>query len=569
MNKFKVCAIGVLLVIFSLSCVFFLDRMFAASQSPLWLDEHYGLKRSTRYPSYGELIVRGAQSQGSAAPLDFLIIKSIDKMKTSLNWLGLRPHVYYRLFANLVTVFSGLLIFILFLKEVYREKEHLWLRYVQLLLLILGIMSYYYAPVIHHYAAEMRPYALWSSLWFIVLGLTLLRVAWMPYIFVTLILLSFSATASIFQMGALGICYFFLSASSNRKQSLVEIVKVFGLPIFIALYYCLQVQQFDHPAESNTWNNFFTFWSHKAYLLPLLIMVTGFCLFQKKSKSLAIAPASVVLLTLMGPLIFFITRLKGVFLAERHYIYYDHILPITILTLVVVFPIIIERINSKVWQKGVVIGLVLIAIIVTFRPAVNKRFKASVINGLYLLKDASLIKQTSLDKKFTVPYWDSDKLIWEAKDFSRASQHIIGQAVWFFDEKNPRIALVHEVGDDKINQQSLIEIVKQHYSTGELKVTVPYLDGEIHGDLEMFYKDGSYKALAQYVKGQQHGLTRKYYKNGKLQAEGAFVAGKTQGKSLFYYENGSVQREDHFEKGQLLQRKQFNQDGQLISEKKF
>ena len=87
---------------------------------------------------------------------------------------------------------------------------------------------------------------------------------------------------------------------------------------------------------------------------------------------------------------------------------------------------------------------------------------------------------------------------------------------------------------------------KTYYNTGELESSVPYQNGEIHGQVRYFYKDGGLKRITSYRNGVMDGLDEHYYPNGhifietfrkKFPEEGY---GFKHGRETVFNDNGTV-----------------------------
>src|SRR3989338_430297 len=171
----KVVLVIFLLIIFILLFTFFCSQLLDASNKPLWRDEWFGLKVSVGSASYAGLLLRGAAGQATPAPLDYLAVKFFDQIKEAVNYFSLPPRAYFRLFSNLAALFGLLLIVALFALDIQRLERSRGEQLAYFFLLICVLVAYLYNEFLYFFAAEARPYALWTILWFMSAALFLLE----------------------------------------------------------------------------------------------------------------------------------------------------------------------------------------------------------------------------------------------------------------------------------------------------------------------------------------------------------------------------------------------------------
>lgn len=383
------------LLIVGIAVIFFLGQTYEAGRKPFWGDETFGLEQSIRSARYLDLLTRGARGQGSPSPLDYLAIKAIDDMKDRVNYFGLNPDVYFRLWPNAVTALSATLAVLMLLGNILESKTERSIRFLQIFLLSFVPFSYYFNRFVYYYAAEMRPYALWNSLWLIVLAAGLTSDKKRSPLVIALTLLAMSATASIFQIGAMLAAFLFVDHLQTRSfpNSTRQALKTFLLPLIIAVFYSLQAGQWGYQDQSwGGWKDFQSLWVHKATVIPLMVLVLILCFIKKENHRYAIVPLSALFLYLLGPLIYYLTRLKGFFYAERQYIYYDLTNAVFLMTSIQCLPGLLGDIRGRLLKASMIILVLIIACSVTFRPKLIKKCWMNIAHALEVLHDPSVIK---------------------------------------------------------------------------------------------------------------------------------------------------------------------------------
>jgi ABC-type multidrug transport system fused ATPase/permease subunit len=384
---YKALSLSFLLAYFFIIAAFFLGKIFDSFHKPFWIDEIYGLQGTIRNHSYLHLLFSGATGQASPAPLDFIACKALDQLKGAVAYFGFTPEVYFRLFANGVTVLGALVVMFIFKKEITNSKSNIAVKAAQLFLLLCLPIAYLFQRHVYYYAAEMRQYALWNSLFMVVLAASLLDEKENRLLFFSLILLAFSVTASIFQLAAAAAAYFIVQIIN--KHSLKNIfrneIKLLAAPFLIALYYCLRVENGNVVDVGGTPGEFMGLWIHKAVAIPLMLSVIALCLMQKENRRYAMAALTFLILFLMGPLIFLITRLKGYFYAERQFVYYELALVVFILTLIKCIPAYVRDVKPRPVAYILLILFCLIGAGVTLRPKLIGKFNRAQVNALKVL----------------------------------------------------------------------------------------------------------------------------------------------------------------------------------------
>ena len=84
-----------------------------------------------------------------------------------------------------------------------------------------------------------------------------------------------------------------------------------------------------------------------------------------------------------------------------------------------------------------------------------------------------------------------------------------------------------------------------------------------------YYPSGRLKFERNFKDGKQEGIAKEYYESGKLKAEGSFEDGKQEGISKEYYENGGIKFIDNYKNGQVINRKAYDEKGNLEFEQDY
>jgi antitoxin component YwqK of YwqJK toxin-antitoxin module len=107
-------------------------------------------------------------------------------------------------------------------------------------------------------------------------------------------------------------------------------------------------------------------------------------------------------------------------------------------------------------------------------------------------------------------------------------------------------------------ETALMDIRKEYYPDGTLRMIGGYRDNAKHGSFREFDKDGnvinSYVYEAGQVTGEgmldstgmRNGPWKLFYPDGKLRAEGAYKNGKRQGPWTYYYQSGKVEQRGNY-----------------------
>ncbi len=317
----------VIVAVFLIGLCNFINQMYHADTKEFWLDETWGMKSTIQGNTYLGLLGKVAvRSEANAAPLDYLFTKMLDDVKQAVGRFGVSDKVYYRLWANFVMVFSGFVIVCLFARDILRSPSPNPIRMFQLLLLLFLPFLYLYRPMTYHYAAEVRPYALWFALWFISIGLCSLTRTSKSILALCLSLLAMTMVGGVFQILSVGIAYFAVRWRQNGwKQAMRDCSQVFTVPLFLVVFYAYPAAYGHRAYEPGAvaWHRFYELWGHEAIIIPMLFVSITSLYLSKRTQPMIIGPLAVLIVFLMGPVIFMTTLGRGYFFTERQYIYYD------------------------------------------------------------------------------------------------------------------------------------------------------------------------------------------------------------------------------------------------------
>jgi len=367
---FDFLAFAVCLIYFTVGIVFFLGQLQEARKSPLWLDEKFGMDCCVQAPVV-DLIVKGANGQASPAPLFYLLLKPVIFIKEKF-LIRLEPEIYLRLFTICSTVFTSWALFFIFLPLIGKNINRPLLAVTQLFILLCVPFTYFFEFLTYKHTHEMRPFAFWNSIYFLTLALALRKIEKSTLFFICTIALALCANASIFQLLTLMAAYAYLHYVKGREKSEIatSLAKIFLIPFCIALYYCFHSSRWEY--HSAAWGDFYDLWSHQFSHVILLVLLTIFCFKRQENRALAIAPLSLILLFIIGPLIFLLIKLDGLFFTDRHFIYYDLIKPVTLLFLLQCLPTILNFKSQRIILI-VCFAVIFIAFFLTFRSKIISR----------------------------------------------------------------------------------------------------------------------------------------------------------------------------------------------------
>ncbi|MBF0478920.1 MAG: hypothetical protein HQL26_05520 [Candidatus Omnitrophica bacterium] len=350
--------------------IFILSEFHTASQKKFWPDETVGINGANSPHSYLKLIAYGPPGEASPSPLYYVLLRLLDGHKTQIHIPEL---IYFRLPSIFITVFVAWLVCFLFWKEIGQNNAGQYIKSLQYAFLLAIPIRFLFEEEIYYYAMETRVYALWNSLWFLCLFF-LLNDKHLKYAIATLIILAFTATGISFQITALILAYIIVNAieGGSVKKIFFNSIKIFAAPLCIILYYGLKVPHFNYLEDLwGTWPAFFKFWLGHSRKFYILIFIGILCLLKEKTRKFSLIPLTMIILYLIAPGIYYVTRAKGCFLTDRQYIYY-HL--VKILGLIVFIKLIPFYVDLKTNRRTQIYSAIFISI--GIGCTINKTFLA-------------------------------------------------------------------------------------------------------------------------------------------------------------------------------------------------
>ncbi len=298
----------VILISIVLGFYLFASTDFARSK-PFWGDETAGVNSSVTAPTYGQLLMNGAPHQGSPSPMFYLLFKVFKKTHPWLEQLGIPKTIYWR-WSSLGPLFLGCLLFLWFRP-----------RTISLAWAGVAVFLFLYAQRTFYYSTEARPYGFWMiTSFFLLMGVYSLYREW--YWNLACVLLGATATVSLFQFMTLGVSLvsvnlLFKVRPAWRWATLLPIT----LGFLTALYYALHGSSWGYTGpEWGTWEGFFQFWLRYKWLMLGGIFL-AFRDYKRKDASGLCLDMTILGWFIISPLVYFITRWKGVFFTHRQYLF--------------------------------------------------------------------------------------------------------------------------------------------------------------------------------------------------------------------------------------------------------
>lgn len=352
MNYKKIVILAVLAII--LISLFFLTKSVqSARNTAFWKDEEFALASiANDGVTVLDLFLHGAVEQASPAPLDYIFLKILYKIKAPLGWMEISDLVYYRLSSILSTVIMGFFAALMVLRAVMRNSLNNkgLILYLQIAAILLGVVSFLFWPTTRSFVVQMRPYSLWNALWLSLLTGILINGRFTKTSILIMVLLAMSATGSLFQLLSLGLGFLIAKRFSRipGKWEILYCVKNLIIPIAIVAFYTIgKSLRWEYGNFSGYLHDFFVFWLSKEKI-PILSLL-GIVLAWRKEKfiSQAIVFLTMLILYLIAPVINLIVLSRGIFFTSRYYIYFDLIYPICFFGLALGLPDIINFLLRK------------------------------------------------------------------------------------------------------------------------------------------------------------------------------------------------------------------------------
>lgn len=156
---------------------------------------------------------------------------------------------------------------------------------------------------------------------------------------------------------------------------------------------------------------------------------------------------------------------------------------------------------------------------------------------------------------------------------------------YLYDKKNPYETTHFKTKKCIIKQGES----KTFYSNGSLKEVGNFINNKKDEEWISYYQNGKSKSIINYRNGVKNGSYICYYQdnttitgsyknnqkdllwstsNGsnKLIETSYFKDGYRHGKTVFYHKNGNIKQSDYYEKGELIESKRFDINGQLLQQ---
>ena len=122
-----------------------------------------------------------------------------------------------------------------------------------------------------------------------------------------------------------------------------------------------------------------------------------------------------------------------------------------------------------------------------------------------------------------------------------------------------KIVLAISLGIFIINNScDSVTVVKEYYSTGELKTETRLKNGLKHGFFKEYYKNGKVKLVQHYRGGIKHGREKFYDSDGAFSQTFKYNNGKRVGKAEIFYRSGKI-----------LEYQYYDADGHLVDFERF
>lgn len=98
-------------------------------------------------------------------------------------------------------------------------------------------------------------------------------------------------------------------------------------------------------------------------------------------------------------------------------------------------------------------------------------------------------------------------------------------------------------------------VYEEKYDNGNLKLQMPFKNGERDGEVFWYHENGQFKGKALYKNNKIQGEYSEYYENGKIYFSIKFIDGLQNGKSIYFNENGSILEAQEWDMG-IMKNKQ-------------
>jgi len=102
---------------------------------------------------------------------------------------------------------------------------------------------------------------------------------------------------------------------------------------------------------------------------------------------------------------------------------------------------------------------------------------------------------------------------------------------------------------------------KSYFKNGNIWLALNYNNGIHEGLAKEYYSNSQLKEEKSYKNGRVDGAWTKYYKDGNLKEESNYKNNKMEGIYRVYYENSQLRREITFKDGDMVEQKDYYEDG--------
>ena len=265
--------------------------------------------------------------------------------------------MYFRLVSLLATLLACWLIALLAWRVLKKEGPVSPMPFV---LILYAVFAYLFTMQTYNYSLEMRPYSLWNALWFVIGALFLYHPEKRVVIFLLLVAMGLTASGALFQFIAVGAAVLLMSLllGSPWKKGLRDGL-ILTLPAFLlALKYCRLTDDLgNRPGEGQNWLSFLTYMFTNEHVPIMTVMAIGLCFLQRETRKFAYPAVLLLILFLMGPLVYTSTRSRGMFFADRQYIYYNTAIPFFFLIAARIYPALMKMLAQPMRRRALVAAL--------------------------------------------------------------------------------------------------------------------------------------------------------------------------------------------------------------------
>ena len=241
------------LLILGLLVVFSINSIAHSGRKAFWRDETHGIEALARLHPLRSVIY-GVKSQGSAAPLEYLISSVTYRLRFSLNYLFLQPHQYLRIH-NVVVIWGVILITAYWINK-YES-------FTVQTAFVIGTAFFLFNSTTYYYSSELRPFNLWGSISFLLLFALRFRDKVPRLWIVALFGLAFTITASTIQLLGIAIALVLFSQRSLKEilplQPRNSLLQIVAKCLLLSQHLCSQeagATQTYIPAPCDTQSSF-------------------------------------------------------------------------------------------------------------------------------------------------------------------------------------------------------------------------------------------------------------------------------------------------------------------------